>query len=91
MRKALKETSHSLAETNSGRDAGDNLINCPNAAEEKRFFHWELEFPEVFFAPSKPGGQDVQLREDSGFDVVMGNPPYSDIKGLEGDFHPLFV
>src|SRR5690606_27012119 len=21
------------------------------AAEEKHFFHWELEFPEVFFAP----------------------------------------
>ena len=33
-----------------------------NATEEKRFFHWELEFPEVFFAPSRPGGQDVQLR-----------------------------
>jgi type I restriction-modification system DNA methylase subunit len=47
-----------------------------NAAEGKRFFHWELEFPEVFFAPSRPGGQDVQLRKDGGFDVVMGNPPY---------------
>ena len=46
------------------------------AAEEKRFFHWELEFPEVFFAPSTPGGQDVQLREDGGFDAVVGNPPY---------------
>jgi len=46
------------------------------AAEEKRFFHWELEFPEVFFAPSTPGGQDVQLRKDGGFDAVVGNPPY---------------
>ena len=46
------------------------------AAEEKHFFHWELEFPEVFFAPSKPGGQDVQLRKDAGFDAVVGNPPY---------------
>jgi hypothetical protein len=47
-----------------------------DAAEERRFFHWELEFPEVFFAPSKPGRQDVQLRGDGGFDVVVGNPPY---------------
>jgi hypothetical protein len=47
-----------------------------NAAEEKHFFHWELEFPEVFFAPSKPGGQDVQLKKDGGFDAVVGNPPY---------------
>lgn len=46
------------------------------AAEDKRFFHWELEFPEVFFAPSTPGGQDVQLRKDGGFDAVVGNPPY---------------
>jgi hypothetical protein len=46
------------------------------AAADKRFFHWELEFPEVFFAPSTPGGQDVQLREDGGFDAVVGNPPW---------------
>jgi hypothetical protein len=49
------------------------------AATDKRFFHWELEFPEVFFAPSRPGGQDVQLREDSGFDAVVGNPPYDEL------------
>ncbi|MDX2136479.1 MAG: Eco57I restriction-modification methylase domain-containing protein [Chloroflexota bacterium] len=47
-----------------------------NVAEEKHFFHWELEFPEVFFAPSKPGGQDIQLSKDGGFDTVVGNPPY---------------
>ncbi|MEZ4556564.1 MAG: hypothetical protein R2854_08975 [Caldilineaceae bacterium] len=45
------------------------------AAADKRFFHWELEFPEVFFAPSTPGGQDVELREGGGFDAVVGNPP----------------
>ena len=28
----------------------------------------------------------MQLRQDGGFDVVMGNPPYSDIKGLEEIF-----
>lgn len=53
------------------------------AAEEKRFFHWELEFPEVFFAPRTPGGQDVQLKEDGGFDAVIGNPPYAAITGNE--------
>src|SRR5262249_43794538 len=63
-----------------------------NIAEEKRFFHWELEFPEVFFAPSRPGGQDVQLNSDSGFDAVIGNPPYgaafqkSDKDFLSGNF-----
>jgi hypothetical protein len=40
-------------------------------AAQYRFFHWELEFPEVFFdrygRPREEGG---------GFDVVIGNPPY---------------
>ncbi|MEM4217101.1 MAG: N-6 DNA methylase [Candidatus Methanomethylicaceae archaeon] len=35
-------------------------------AEEKRFFHWELEFPEVFFGTGR----------EPGFDAVIGNPPY---------------
>ncbi|HDY66430.1 MAG TPA: hypothetical protein ENH85_01420 [Candidatus Scalindua sp.] len=38
-------------------------------AKEKRFFHWELEFPEIFFEGHK-------RKEDSGFDAVVGNPPY---------------
>ncbi|MEI7900988.1 MAG: TaqI-like C-terminal specificity domain-containing protein, partial [bacterium] len=37
---------------------------------EKPFFHWELEFPEVFF------NGDGSLRENPGFDAVIGNPPY---------------
>jgi hypothetical protein len=46
------------------------------ASADKRFFHWELEFPEIFFAPSSAGANDVHLLEDGGFDVVVGNPPY---------------
>jgi len=39
-------------------------------AAEESFFHWELEYPEVFF-----GGDGAKL-EDAGFDAVVGNPPY---------------
>jgi len=43
-------------------------------AGERRFFHWELEFPEVFFDRfGRP------LKEQAGFDVVVGNPPYGSI------------
>ncbi|MBW1973685.1 MAG: N-6 DNA methylase, partial [Deltaproteobacteria bacterium] len=38
-------------------------------AKEKRFFHWELEFPEIFF-------EGHRRKENPGFDVVVGNPPY---------------
>ena len=38
-------------------------------AKDKRFFHWELEFPEVFF-------DETKRKENGGFDAVVGNPPY---------------
>ncbi|MFQ5909907.1 MAG: Eco57I restriction-modification methylase domain-containing protein [Thermoplasmata archaeon] len=37
-------------------------------ADAKRFFHWELEFPEVFF------GEGEMMT--GGFDAIIGNPPY---------------
>lgn len=37
----------------------------------KRFFHWELEFPDIFYDHN---GQ--LLGDKAGFDVVIGNPPY---------------
>jgi len=40
-------------------------------ARDKSFFHWELEFPEVFFEAGAP-------KENPGWDVVVGNPPYID-------------
>ncbi len=40
-------------------------------ASKRRFFHWELEFPDIFFDHSgQPRG------DKAGFDVVIGNPPY---------------
>lgn len=38
---------------------------------EKQFFHWELEFPEVFIDLKQ-----AKWLENPGFDVVVGNPPY---------------
>jgi len=40
-----------------------------NIYKEKRFFHWELEFPEIFY-------EGDRKKENPGFDVVIGNPPY---------------
>ncbi len=46
-------------------------------AAEKRFFHWEMEFPEVF------RDQYGREKENPGFDAVIGNPPY--VKSRMGD------
>jgi len=43
---------------------------------EKMIFHWEFEFPEVFF---KDNGSP---KENPGFDVVIGNPPYINVEGI---------
>lgn len=59
----LKITNYEL---NKIVDAANNL------AEEKHFFHWCLEFPEVF--------------EQGGFDCVLGNPPWERIKLQEKEF-----
>jgi fido (protein-threonine AMPylation protein) len=45
-------------------------------SDEKRFFHWEVEFPEVFFEQKSEFGQKVDKKENPGFDCVIGNPPY---------------
>src|SRR6266849_6515423 len=58
-------------------------------AQTKRFFHWELEFPEVFFDESK-------RKDNGGFDAVVGNPPYfllqsTDLqKPLGAIYHDIF-
>ncbi len=44
-------------------------------AREGHFFHWPLEFPEVFFAA------DGTRRPDAGFDAIVGNPPWDMVRG----------
>ncbi len=53
------------------RQIVDLLDQADALATESRFFHWELEFPEVFF-----DHHGVPLGEQGGFDAVVGNPPY---------------
>lgn len=49
------------------KTARDESVNC---------FHWQLEFPEVFFNASG-------LRDGGGFDAIVGNPPYDVLSDLE--------
>jgi len=53
------------------------LVNSETIARERRFFHWELEFPEVFF------NEDGSPKENPGFDCVIGNPPYDVLSEIE--------
>ncbi|MFJ3806491.1 Eco57I restriction-modification methylase domain-containing protein [Streptomyces sp. NPDC090073] len=49
--------------------------------QEYRFFHWYLEFPEVFSVPASPSapGVDPVTGWAGGFDCVLGNPPWDKV------------
>ncbi|AJE81745.1 restriction/modification enzyme [Streptomyces albus] len=47
-------------------------------------FHWEIEFPEVFF------DSNGERRTDSGFDVLIGNPPWEGITFKSAEFYSRF-
>ncbi|BAZ88174.1 Eco57I restriction-modification methylase domain-containing protein [Dolichospermum compactum] len=67
------------------------LIDAANKlAQEKNFFHWPLEFPEVF-NPQPENSSNYELRITNyelpkGFDCVLGNPPWERIKLQEKEF-----
>jgi hypothetical protein len=55
-----------------GTAYGPMIGQAESLAAKHRFFHWFLEFPEVF--------------SKGGFDVVLGNPPWERIKLEEQEF-----
>jgi hypothetical protein len=56
----------------SGIGVRDIVDAANHLASEKGFFHWALEFPDVF--------------ENDGFDCILGNPPWERIKLQEKEF-----
>jgi hypothetical protein len=69
----LLPTSAALSQLLRGNSSTQKVVDAANKlAEEKRFFHWCLEFSEVF--------------DQGGFDCVLGNPPWERIKLQEKEF-----
>jgi len=55
------------------------LAAVDDVAAAQRFFHWELEFPEVFF------DRDGARLPAAGFDAVIGNPPWDMVRADTGN------
>ncbi|MGO9272658.1 MAG: Eco57I restriction-modification methylase domain-containing protein [Terriglobia bacterium] len=69
-------TTESLSQfIESGTAYGPMIGQADSLALKHRFFHWSLEFPEVFVK--------------GGFDVVLGNPPWERINVREEEFFAL--
>ena len=56
------------------------LDEARRIGEATRFFHWELEFPEVFF------DRKGQQLANPGFSAIVGNPPYDVLSEKEQGF-----
>ena len=67
-------TNAALKAANRGGLTAEVAAEVRYRAEENRFFHWRLQFAEVFD------------REQSGFDVVLGNPPWEVSQLSEEEF-----
>lgn len=67
---------NSLVGSDFNKDTQDDLFN-----EEKMYrvnaFDWEKEFPDVF------NRKETKTQSNSGFDAVIGNPPYIRIQTLQ--------
>jgi hypothetical protein len=60
-------------------EAADDERQAERIAAEQDFFHWPLEFPEVFAVGRR------------GFDVVLANPPWDKLKVERHDFFQRFI
>lgn len=69
-----------------GESAGyaDTVATVRQLADEYRFFHWHLEFPEVFGDPTS--GDAGAEGWPGGFSCVLGNPPWERVKLQEQEF-----
>lgn len=54
----------------------ERITKALDLALEHRFFHWELEFPEIFYRAKRR----AKVR---GFDAMIGNPPWIRQEGLK--------
>ena len=55
------------------------LDEAQRIADERRFLHWTLEFPEVFF------DREGAPLDAPGFDAILGNPPWEMVRGDTGE------
>jgi len=81
--KLHKELVEYIKSSNStGFPAYDKILaEAEEIAARELFFHWELEFPEIFF-----DNHGRPLGRESGFEVVVGNPPWERMKLQQNEF-----
>ena len=80
---ALLRGDRTLTNTGGGLRLSAWLARARELAAKQRFFHWPLEFADVFYA------DDGSPRPRAGFHAVIGNPPWEMLRGGDSARHDL--
>lgn len=76
-RHLLETETETVLQGRASVNAARVLSAATQESQRRRFFHWPLAFPQVF------------LREQRGFDAVIGNPPWNEVTVEELAFYAL--
>ncbi|MFW9995398.1 MAG: Eco57I restriction-modification methylase domain-containing protein [Candidatus Odinarchaeota archaeon] len=58
-----------------------SLMTINELKKQQKFFHWELEYPEIF---------SNETRKETGFDAIVGNPPWETVKPQSKEFFEFY-
>lgn len=75
--KKKNEKEHDILKKEINDKLNENLLDFYDNLEDVNSFNWEIEFPEVFY------NENGELKENGGFDVLIGNPPYIRVDNLK--------
>jgi superfamily II DNA or RNA helicase len=81
---AVTITHDTLLAVDAGTAPEEVYAEVAALAARYRFFHWHLEFPEVFEVPGQGAGTETGWL--GGFSCVVGNPPWERVKLQEKEF-----
>ncbi|MDR0959642.1 MAG: N-6 DNA methylase [Propionibacteriaceae bacterium] len=78
--RAALETNSSITHLRS------TIAEVETLAHDYHFFHWHIEFPEIFDTVSSPSDKAGPEGWSGGFDCVIGNPPWDLIELNEKEY-----
>jgi hypothetical protein len=82
---AIAITQATVEQAAAGALSEETEAEVDRLASQYNFFHWHLEFPEVFPVPDG-GATNVDTGWDGGFTAMLGNPPWERVKLQEQEF-----
>lgn len=81
-------TTGTIQDIEGGRNVDPSVaLAIDTLSSAHRFFHWHIEFPEIFTVPDRESPWiDPDAGWVGGFDAMIGNPPWERVKIQEKEF-----